>query len=171
LLQISQAAGHKDSKTTQGYLRDASQVGGNFREVFPRLPASSLGLSLDQAISQDTPNTAESLKKTLRSQRELKNLEGSQSAGIWLDSESDGHQIATDGDGLVHSFGPEDAPSDPLHDAASELFDRASVAARSGDLTTARTLADAATRLLGAQTTSARVNDSTVVPFRGYRRS
>lgn len=43
-LKIMQRAGHKNFKTTQGYLRAAEMVGNAAGEPFPKLPISLLGL-------------------------------------------------------------------------------------------------------------------------------
>lgn len=42
-LRIKQRAGHRDFKTTEGYIREAESVREGFGDVFPALPASLLG--------------------------------------------------------------------------------------------------------------------------------
>ncbi len=48
-LKIMQRAGHKEFKTTQGYIREAEAVRDGFGDVFPTLPESLLGTSSEPA--------------------------------------------------------------------------------------------------------------------------
>ena len=51
-LRIKQRAGHSSFRTTEGYIREAENLGASFGKVFPPLPDLARGLGSGQAPSQ-----------------------------------------------------------------------------------------------------------------------
>jgi hypothetical protein len=65
-LKIMSGAGHKDFKTTQGYIREAEVLRDGFGSVFPPLPGRVLEPEFRQNIVSEAPgslNRADSDKK------------------------------------------------------------------------------------------------------------
>ena len=54
-LKIKQRAGHSTFSTTEGYIREAENLGGSFGQVFPPLPPSLLDIRPESAYPPRNP--------------------------------------------------------------------------------------------------------------------
>ncbi len=142
-LRVKQRAGHSSFSTTEGYIREAENLGASFGRVFPPLPdlARGFGSGLDSA------------------ELETENLSGSATSG-WAqqDFESAGEsaEIQAKAADPTHSEGGETPigdrsrgpEADPRRTAAGALLDQAAALARAGAFVEADALLGAARGLL-----------------------